>query len=174
MRALVLALVAACSAGAPPPAAVPPPPPTPAAGASLYDLGLPVLEPHRGERLVVSMFFGTCPAACPALIDDLARVVAGAPGAHVLLVSFDPARDTPEQLAALASAHHLDARWTLVAAGDDEARVLASAIGFKYRRLPDGQFTHTTAAVALDADGHVLARMDRLGDHDALLAALRR
>jgi protein SCO1/2 len=187
MRALVLALVAACSAGAPPPAAVPAPPaatgaslyapgttPPAASGASLYDLGLPVLEPHRGERLVVSMFFGTCPAACPALIDDLARVVADAPDAHVLLVSFDPARDTPAQLAALASAHHLDARWTLVAADDGEARVLASAIGFKYRRLPDGQFTHTTAAVALDRQGHVLARMDRLGDHGALLAALRR
>lgn len=172
LSAIVLAAAAACSSS-PPPAPVAPPP-VAVTGPSLYDLGLPVLAPHRGERLVVSMFFGTCPAACPALIDDLARVVADAPDAHVLLVSFDPARDTPDQLAALAHAHHLDDRWTLTAVADGDARTLAAAIGFKYRRLPGGSFTHTTAAVALDGQGRVLARMDRLGDHDALLAALRR
>jgi protein SCO1/2 len=168
---LVLALVAACSSSARP---LPPPASAPVTGPSLYDLGLPVLDAHRGERLVVSMFYGTCPAACPALIDDLSRVVADAPDTHVLLVSFDPARDTPDQLAALVRAHHLDDRWTLSSAADGDARMLASAIGFKYRRLPDGGFTHTTAVVALDGEGHVLARMDRIGDHDALVAALHR
>lgn len=91
---------------------------------------------------------------------------------RILLVSFDAARDTPERLRELATARHLDARWTLAAADDGDARVLAAALGIKYRKLADGSFSHTSAIVALDGEGRPLARMDRLGDHAELVAAL--
>jgi hypothetical protein len=130
--------------------------------------------PQRGHVVLVSMFYGSCPAACPALIDDIGRVLAEVPDsdARVLLVSFDAARDTPQHLAELAREHHLDARWTLVAAGEDDARALAGALGFRYRKLASGAFWHTTAVVALDREGRPIARMDRLGDHAALAAAI--
>ena len=146
-------------------------------GPSLYDLPIALrdgrFDAQRGHPVIVAMFFATCPAACPAMIDDVARVLADAPDTHVLLVSFDAARDTPARLAELARVHHLDARWTLAAADDANARTLAAAIGLKYRRLPDGAFTHSTAIVALDSDGRVIARTDRLGDPGALAGALR-
>lgn len=175
-----LALVA-CSGH--PTAPVPAPAPATAApiaavaGPSLYDLPIELrdgrFDAQRGHPVLVAMFFGTCPAACPAMIDDVTRVLAEAPDAHVLLVSFDAARDTPARLAELARIHHLDARWTLDAADESNARVLAAAIGLKYRRLPDGGFTHSTAIVALDGGGRVIGRTDRLGDHQALVGALR-
>jgi protein SCO1/2 len=175
MRALFVALaLAACSGHR-----VEPAPAADAAvsGPSLYDLPIELREgrfdAQRGHPVLVAMFYGTCPAACPAMIDDLARVLADAPETHVVLVSFDAARDTPDRLAELARIHHLDARWTLAAADEPNARTLAAAIGLKYRRLPDGAFTHSTAIVALDGDGRVIARTDRLNDHDALVRSLR-
>lgn len=176
MRALVLVLaLLACGrrhADVPPPVEV-----AAVTGPSLYDLPIELrdgrFDAQRGRPVIVAMFYATCPAACPAMIDDVARVLAAAPDTHVLLVSFDPARDTAAALAELARIHHLDARWTLTAADDANARVLAAAIGFKYRRLPDGAFTHSTAIVALDGDGRVIGRTDRLGDDAALVGALR-
>jgi protein SCO1/2 len=142
---------------------------------SFYDdVHLDALEQQRGHTVLVSMFYGSCAAACPALIDDIARVLAENPAsdARVLLVSFDPARDTPARLRELAREHHLDSRWTLTAAPESEARALAAALGFRYQRLPDGNFAHSANVVALDRDGRPIGRMDRLGDHDSLRAAL--
>jgi protein SCO1/2 len=158
-------------------------PPSTSEPSSIYDLAMQVrdagertvgLDVDRGHRVLVSMFFGSCPAACPALIDELARIVDDAhdPDLRVLLVSFDAARDTPERLRELARAHHLDDRWTLAAAGDADARALAAVLGVRYRKLPDGGFSHTLVAVALDRDGRPFGRIDGLGNHDALVGAL--
>ncbi len=132
------------------------------------------LDVARGHPVIVSMFYGSCPAACPALIDDLTRVLAEAPDARVVLVSFDAARDTPARLRQLAREHHLDARWTLAAADERDARAVAAVLGMRYRKLANGEYWHTTAIVVLDKDGRPIARSDRLGDHAALVAALRR
>ncbi len=183
MRALVLlAALAACSGhatvhDAPKPAKV-------GTGPSLYELALPLtsqsgsairLDVDRGHPTLVSMFYGSCTAACPALIDRISRTLdeAKARDARVLLVSFDPARDTPDKLAVLAREHHLDARWTLAAASPEDARTLAAVLGIKYRVLQDGEFFHTSVVVALDGSGATLARAEGLGDSPALVEALR-
>jgi protein SCO1/2 len=92
----------------------------------------------------------------------------------VLLVSFDPANDTPARLQQVAREHHLDARWTLASATDGDARTLAAVLDVHYRKLGDGSFAHDSVVVALDADGRPIARMRGLGDHAALAAALRK
>jgi len=181
MRTLaLLAVIAACSGHAPEHAA--PKPPKLGTGPSLYDLALPLtsqtgaairLDVDRGHPTLVSMFYGSCTAACPALIDRVAHTLEQArPDARVLLVSFDPARDTPARLAELARAHHLDARWTLAAASPADARTLAAVLGIKYRVLQSGEFFHTSVVVALDANGATLARAEGLGDSPALVDAL--
>lgn len=64
------------------------------------------------EGKVVMMFFGftNCPDVCPTTMADLARVVRKLGGAgervQVLLVTVDPARDTPEALARYVTAFH--------------------------------------------------------------------
>jgi protein SCO1/2 len=158
--------------------------------ASLYDLDLALVDhdgatvalaDHRGHPVLVTMFYASCPAACPVLIEEL-RAIDAAIAAdaradlRVLLVSFDPARDRPEQLRALAAARGLDLdRWTLAAATDADARLLAAVLGVKYRRLASGEFSHTSVITALDRDGHPLARLDGFGrDHAPLVAAVER
>ncbi|MEO6773651.1 MAG: SCO family protein [Kofleriaceae bacterium] len=162
------------------------PAPSPATGPSLYDLTIAVtnaqgvreqLDLDRGHPTLISMFYGSCTAACPLLIDTLDRTVRQVPpdrqkDVRVLLVSFDPARDTPAHLEGLVRAHQLDSRWTLAAASDSDARTLAAVLGIHYRSTPDGQFFHSSAIVALDRDGRSTARMDGIGDTSALVAAL--
>lgn len=190
MKMLIALLAVACSShpvarelAVPVAAAAPAVAPT---GPSLYDLDIPVtdaagaqrhLDLDRGHPTLVSMFYGSCAAACPLLIDTIDRTLQQLPAgsrdqARVVLVSFDPARDTPARLQQLVRAHHLDGRWTLATAADGDARTLAAVLGIRYRATPDGQFFHTSVIVALDHDGRSLARMDGIGDPSGLVAAL--
>jgi protein SCO1/2 len=128
-----------------------------------HAVGLDVL---RGHPALVTMFYASCPAACPLLVSNVARIDAELPGdarekLRVLLVSFDAVHDSPEVLRAVGAQHHLDpARWTVAAAGEDDARELAAALGVAYRALPGGGFTHNSVITALDAEGHIVARAD--------------
>jgi protein SCO1/2 len=124
------------------------------------------------------MFYASCAVACPLLVSEVDQVLAELPESarrdvEVLLVSFDAARDTPAKLSALAQDRRLDdSRWTLAAASDGDARALAAMLGIKYRRLANGDFAHGSTIVALDGEGHPIARTDALGQRAALLAAL--
>lgn len=154
-------------------------------GPSIYELPLSMrdahgatigLDVHRGQPTLVAMFYASCPVACPVLIDEIRTTLAesGRTDARVLLVSFDAARDTPEKLSALVAERGLDARWTVAAASDGDARTLAAVLGVKYRRLDNGEFVHGSTIVALDAEGRPVGRADRLGQRDGLLSALSR
>lgn len=150
---------------------------------SLYDLDVSLISADgesiatnvgRGRPMLISMFYASCSAACPALIGALKVAAESAPPeTQVLLVSFDPERDTPAKLRELATTHKLDARWTLAVADDSNARTLAALLGIKYRRVPSGEFFHNAVIVAVDAEGVPIARMTGLGDATALTAALR-
>jgi protein SCO1/2 len=81
----------------------------------------------------------------------------------VLLVSFDPERDTPQRLAELAALHGVDQnRWSLARASDEQVRELAAVLGLKYRRLDNGEFNHSSVISVLDADGTIQARVEGL------------
>jgi protein SCO1/2 len=151
---------------------------------SLYDLTITLrtsrgdqvgLDAARGRPVIVTMFYGSCSVACPTLIDDIKRTIAeiGRDDVRVLLVSFDAARDTPANLAALAQTRGLDDRWTLAAAADADARELAATLGFKFRKLDNGEFFHSATIVALDETGRPIARTEGFNQRGPLVAALR-
>ena len=185
-RILLVLALAACSRTSPEQIREPVPVETlaPSTEPSIYDLGLTLrdargdeigLDVARGAPVVMTMFYGSCAVACPALIGEIKRVLAEADRAdvRVLLVSFDAARDTPEKLAALVQQHGLDARWTVAAAADTDARELAATIGYMYRALDNGEFFHSSTILVLDEDGRPRARTDGFNNRSPLLAALR-
>jgi protein SCO1/2 len=173
-----------------PVAAPAPPEPEIAYGASLYDLDEPLVDQHgdaigadlfHGHPVLVSMFYGSCPAACPRLISDLVAIddaldPATRADLRVLLVSFDPARDTPARLTEIAKQRGLDpSRFTLAAAEDDQARELSAALGIRWRRLSNGMYWHTSVITLLDRDGAIRARVAGLGiDPRPIVDALSR
>lgn len=121
------------------------------------------LDRYRGQPVLVSMFYGSCPHVCPLLISTVQRMERELPAAQrprlrVLMVSLDPDRDTPEKLAELAARHRADlSRWTFARAGEPDVRKLAALLNIQYRKLPDGEFNHATVVTLLDAEGRVQA-----------------
>jgi len=130
---------------------------------------------------IVTMFYATCPMACPLTIDTLRNVDAALPAAQrahldVLMLTMDPERDTPAELTRLAQERHItDTRWTLARASLSDTRKLAATLGIQYRRLDTGDFDHASVLILLDSRGRVLARSRKLGTPDpAFLASVRK
>jgi protein SCO1/2 len=117
---------------------------------------------YRGHPVLVSMFYGSCPATCPMLITSMQVYESHLDEASrgrlraLLLVSFDAAHDTPAQLARLARLHRVDPpRWTFANASQSDARRIAALFGISYRPLPEGGFDHSLLITLLDDEGRV-------------------
>lgn len=134
-----------------------------------------------GAVRLVTMFYASCGYVCPLLIEQLRRIEAKLEAnerarLHVLLVSLDPERDTPQALAELASRRTLDTtRWTLAQPAKADLRRLSAVLGVQYRQRDDGEFNHSSVITLLDAEGRVLAQTAQLGgEPDAgFIATLR-
>ena len=138
------------------------------------------LDLFRGHPVLISMFYASCPDACPLLIADLQQIERELPARikadlRIVLVSLDPERDTPDALRTLTHTRHLDeSRWRLLRAPEDTVRDIAAVLGIKYRRLPDGSFNHSSVITLLDPDGAIVERDGAIGGpHEALLHRLR-
>jgi protein SCO1/2 len=136
----------------------------------------------RGKPRVVSMFYTSCPFICPLIVDagkTIERELSPAEQQRIgiVLVSMDPANDTPAALQEVASKRKLDPqRWTLAAPPPKDVRAMAGVLRIRYRQLADGSFNHSTALVLLDADGRELARTEQVGTvaDPAFLAAVHK
>jgi protein SCO1/2 len=145
----------------------------PATGPSLYELDLTLvdqdgrtlkLDAFAGRPVVVTMFYASCPVACPVLISDLKNAVRRASSESqkevaVLLVSLDPERDTTTALKELATRHHRDLpNWRFTHTSAESTRELAAVLGIKYKKLEGGAIRHTSLMSVLDGRGVVRHR----------------
>ena len=155
-------------------------------GTSIYPLDVALtdqdgktikLDVFRGRPVIISMFYASCPHACPLLVSNVLQVEAALPPGvrdktRVLLVSFDPARDTAQVLREVMRSRKLDrTRWTLATAPDDQVREIAAVLGIKYREtVLDGdggvrrEYNHSSVITLLDAEGRIDLRADGLAD----------
>ena len=121
---------------------------------------------------MIAMFYSSCKYVCPLIIDTLQRTERALSDGErgrlrVVLVSFDPKRDTPLALKNLAEERHLDLkRWTLTRTDAVGVRKLAAVLDVQYRALANGDFNHSSVITLLDSDGHIVARTDRMGTLD--------
>ena len=126
------------------------------------------LSARRGTAQLIGMFYGSCQSVCPLLIDSSVAITRALEPEQrsrlrVLLVSLDPARDTPAVLARVAREHRLDlAHWTLARTDEKTVRQLAAVLNVRYRQLDTGEFNHTSALILLDRDGREIARNENL------------
>ncbi len=133
-----------------------------------------LLSQYRGQPIVVTMFYGTCKSVCPLLAQSINATAAALPAGmrdkvHFVMVTLDPARDSMAELSRFATQHKLASPQIEVVRTDDEGvRLLAAALGIRYRQLPDGNFNHTSLLTALDADGVPKARTEKLALADVV------
>ena len=120
------------------------------------------LRSFRGQAVVVAMIYTSCPDVCPLIVQDMQSFEAEIskpihPAVHFVLVTFDPARDTPEHLSSYATGMKLDPKhWTLLNGSPDDVRDLAGVLGVRYRRKADGSFDHSVLVTLLDRDGVII------------------
>lgn len=148
------------------------------------DGGTRTIAAMGGRPLVVAMVYTTCAHTCPLIIADL-KQLEGALTAEqraamtFVLVSLDPERDTPARLKAFATASRLDpAHWTLLTGTRTDVRMLAAALGVRYRPGGSGEIDHTNALTILDASGAIAYQQRGVGSGSddarrALLGLLR-
>ena len=137
---------------------------------------------HRGKPQVVSMFYTSCRYVCPLIVDSGKAIEKQLTPAQqrrvgILLVSMDPANDTPAMLHQIVDKRQLDTtRWSLASPRPQDVRAVAGVLGIRYRQLEDGSFNHTSALVLLDRDGRIVARTEQVGSRPdpAFLAQVRR
>jgi protein SCO1 len=130
------------------------------------------LDRYRGSPVLVAMFYTSCTAMCPLLMKAVQRIESALAEAErrrvrVLLVSLDPARDTPQALKAAALRYGADpGRWTLARASDADVRRIAAALGVQYRATPGGEINHSSPITLLDGEGRIVAQTSALASLD--------
>jgi protein SCO1 len=139
------------------------------------------LSSLAGRPRVLAMVYTRCSHTCPAIIGELKHVEAQLPPGDrgrvgFVLVSLDPARDTPATLRAYGQKLRLDpARWTLLTGDATGVREVAALLGMRYRPEAGGEFSHANSYVVLDRAGRIVHRQDGVGSGTApVLASLRR
>ena len=135
----------------------------------------------QGKVQVLAMVYTTCESACPIIV-GLMQLIAAAlppelrPRVGFVLITFDPARDTPSVLSAYSARMHLDPRsWWLLTGHPDDVLELATLLGIKYKRDQNGGFIHSNVITVLNKAGEIVHRHEGL-QHDlaSTLEAIRR
>ena len=130
----------------------------------------------QGAPVLASMFYTGCSMVCPMIFETVHANLRALPerqraAVRMLMVSFDPARDTVAVLKKTADAHNCDSRWTLARCSEPTARKVAAVLGIQYRNLADGEFNHSSSIAVLDPRGRIVARTGKMGTTDPVVVA---
>jgi protein SCO1/2 len=122
----------------------------------------------RGQARVVSMFYTHCHLMCPLILENAKSVQKQlTPDERrrlgVVMVSLDPARDTPTAMREVAQRHRVPQGWQFLTPDNNDVRAIASVLDVRYRFRDDGSINHTSVLVLLDAEGRVRARSEVTG-----------
>ncbi|PKQ11281.1 MAG: SCO family protein [Alphaproteobacteria bacterium HGW-Alphaproteobacteria-1] len=145
--------------------------------------GTPEALPAPGQATVVEFIYTTCPEICQVAGSEMAQLrdrIAAAPLAgrvRLISLSFDPERDTPEQMARYGGWHGAGGwHWTVARPAPDDLPGLLAAYGVTV--IPDrmGGYAHNTALHVVDRAGRLVAILDTddlAGAEAALARALK-
>jgi protein SCO1/2 len=121
------------------------------------------LSDFRGEAVALTFIYTGCPLPtyCPLMTQYFSQtqglMTRMDPGGRwqLLSISMDPAHDTPQVLAAFASACHADpAHWTFATGDESSLKHFGAAFGLEFQRTGQ-QISHNLRTVVLDSTGHV-------------------
>src|SRR5262245_24614867 len=158
---MFLVLAATDSAGGSRLAVIQPAPPfslTTQSGAPLRSADL------KGKVLLVSFIFTTCSGFCPATTHRMAGVqqelktrgLSKKAQVHLLSISLDPARDTPQVLTNYMKAYDVDAAsWSFLTGSVDEVGKVVKEWGMWAKPAANGQLDHPSRVYLVDRQGRI-------------------
>jgi len=123
-----------------------------------------------GKILVVDFVFTSCSLSCRVVNDrmeEIQRLLAGAPDVRLLSLTVDPRTDTPRVLTAFAASFHADPAtwWFLTGEKTELYRLLDTSFLSRSddpTQLIPGGFNGTDRIMLVDAAGDVRASFDGL------------
>ncbi len=118
----------------------------------------------RGQRIVLTMAYASCHRICPMTVDALRRMQqradARAETVTFLIVSYDPANDTPAVWHRYRLERRLDRpNWHFLTGSITDTQQLARQLGFPFW-IYDGHVMHESHAVVFDERGLQQATLD--------------
>jgi protein SCO1/2 len=127
------------------------------------------LKQLQGPTVIATLIFTSCQGICPMMVSDIKKLSGKLTPkekdrVQYWLFSLDPLRDTPMALNTFAKKMKLDSHWRLFTSNENQIRELAAALGFSYKKLERGDFTHSTSIFLLSSDGEVKEKMDNETD----------
>jgi len=126
------------------------------------------LSSLTGKIPVMSMVFTRCTFACPRIVADMRAVEKQIPPDKqgkvlFVLVSFDADRDHTNELKKFAKKMKLNQNWLILHGNEEDVRELSMLLNVKYKKQPNGDFTHSSGFVLLDTRGAIAGQVDGLG-----------
>ena len=124
---------------------------------------------------ILSMMYTTCESTCPLIIQKVTAFQKKLPEeiksrVRVVLLSFDPKRDTPLVLKKFAKSRKLDmSHLSLLTSSDEDARTMATILDFKFKKMVNGEFSHSNQFTILNREGKIVHQSSHL---DAALEVL--
>lgn len=127
-------------------------------------------EDLNGKIYVVDFFFTSCPSICPIMTANLTKIherFAHYDDLHIVSMTVDPTRDTPEILKEYATSRRINSpKWHFLT-GDRDS-LYQVAYKFLSSAMEDGSapggFLHTEYFVLVDKDGRLRSREDDQGN----------
>jgi protein SCO1/2 len=121
------------------------------------------LQEFRGKVVMVYFGYTYCPDVCPATMAELARAMDELKSAEreevqVIMVTVDPARDTPQVLAEYLA--HFDPSFVGLSGSEAEIANAAAPFGIYYQKGAGSEASgylvdHTATVATLDREGYL-------------------
>ena len=125
-----------------------------------------------GQPTAVFFGFTSCPDVCPMTLANLGALIeeAGATGLRVVMVTVDPANDTPEAMGEYLAG--FDPAYIGLTGTPDQLNAAATRFYVTHSQV-DGVISHSASIYLLDADGQIQDAIFYTEGHVTALPKLR-
>ncbi|MFO0893800.1 MAG: SCO family protein [Phycisphaerales bacterium] len=120
----------------------------------------------KDRPVLLQLGYMRCPMLCSLVLNELVRGLKGVDWSvgkefHVVSVSINP-EEGPALAAAKKQGYAVDynrpgsdAGWHFLTGPAESSKALADAVGFQFRRQPDGEYAHAACIFVVTPDGRV-------------------
>lgn len=121
------------------------------------------LSSLKGNFVLASMIFTHCLYACPKTTENIIQLekLIERP-IKVVLVSFDPKRDTPDRMKSFLQKNNSSANWFLLTSHQDIIKRTSMLFDISFKELETGEFSHENIILLLDKKGREIKRIEGL------------
>ena len=127
------------------------------------------LKNLKGKNLVMVMIFTSCRTACPILVGDMKKIHAKIEknklkDTSLVLISIDPANDTPEVLKKFAAERNMDSQpWIFLRSDEESTREFANVLAVKYKKISPIEFSHSNIISVFNRNGELVSQEEGSG-----------